>query len=171
MALSDEALRRLEVALGKPGVAAEVVTAIDSPNTTNATHTNLTTTNATVTTATITNSTVTNLTATNATATTATITNASLSGVLTAGNGATIVGNASAGGLTIGTNNTQRIALFGLTPIVQPAGTGELIGTLGMADTTANATNMNSNGNVGTKRYSLNDTIRALKQLGVLQSS
>jgi hypothetical protein len=59
-------------------------------------------------------------------------------------------------------------SLFGATAVVQPASTGELIGLAGQADSTANATNMNSNGNLGTKAYSLNDLVKALKQLGIL---
>lgn len=107
---------------------------------------------------------------TNASIGTASITNASIATRLTFADNASIATNAS-NGTRIGTATTQKIGLWNATPIVQPSSTGELIGTLGMADTTDNATNMNSNGNSGTKRYTFNDLVKHLKAAGILAAS
>jgi hypothetical protein len=77
----------------------------------------------------------------------------------------------STNGTRVGATNTQKVSLWGATPIVQPSGTGELVGILGFADNSDNATNMNSNGNVGTKRYTFNDIVKALKNTGILAAS
>lgn len=73
-------------------------------------------------------------------------------------------------GTMLGNANTQKLGLWGATPVVQPSGTGELLGLNGNAATAANATNMNSNGNVGSTAYTLNDLVKALKQAGVIKS-
>ncbi len=98
-------------------------------------------------------------------------TNASLSGTLTMGNNAIIAASTDNGGLRVGSAVNQKMGLWNVTPIVQPSGVGELIGLLGKADNAANATNMNSNGNYGTKAYTFNDVVKALKQSGALTSS
>lgn len=113
--------------------------------------------------------------ATNATPTTITATNATVAR-LTVTNSATYANNANmafntTNGTMFGTAANQKIALWGATPIIQPSGTGELIGIIGFADNAANATNMNSNGNSGTKRYTFNDVVKALKTAGILQAS
>jgi hypothetical protein len=71
-------------------------------------------------------------------------------------------------GEKFGGNSNQKLGLWGATPVIQPAGKGELLGLNGNAATAANATNMNSNGNVGNSQYGLNDLVKALKQAGVL---
>ncbi|OAI39604.1 hypothetical protein AYO40_01180 [Planctomycetaceae bacterium SCGC AG-212-D15] len=71
-------------------------------------------------------------------------------------------------GTKIGTATNQKLGFFNATPVIQPATTGELIGLNGKADTTANATNMNSNGNLGATLYDYNDIVKALKQVGIL---
>lgn len=117
-----------------------------------------------------------NLTAVNATITNAGVTNglfgnASLSanGTLTLGNLTNFsLGNGS--GTRMGTANTQKYAEWGATPIVQPAGTGELVGMAGNGATNANAVNMTANGNTGSTAYSLNDVVKALKTSGRLAS-
>ncbi len=80
--------------------------------------------------------------------------------------GNTIVGTST--GSKIATNSNQKLAFWGATPIVQPAGSGELIGILNNAATNVNATNMTSNGNTGTAAYSFNDVVKALKTAGLL---
>lgn len=105
---------------------------------------------------------------TSITTTNLTTTNANVSGVLTAGNGATIVANTGNGGLKVGTAANQKMGFWGVTPVVQPAGTGELLGMNGNAATNANAVNMNSNGNSGSAFYSFSDVVKALKQAGML---
>jgi hypothetical protein len=68
----------------------------------------------------------------------------------------------------------------GTTPIFSDAGNpllgsnagaavvGELIGLNGNGATTANAQNMNTNGNLGNTNYSLTDIVKALKKAGTL---
>lgn len=116
--------------------------------------------------------------ATNATPTNITATNVSINSALNmAANGTVTMGTntniavSATGGTRFATNATQLISLYGVTPVVQPAGTGELLGLNGNAATAANATNMNSNGNLGTKYYGINDIVKALKQLGGLAVS
>jgi hypothetical protein len=94
------------------------------------------------------------------------LSNASLTGTLTSGNGAKITGNTGAGGIMTAAN--QRLGFFNVTPIVQPAGTGELVGMAGNGATNANAANMTANGNTGNAAYSLNDVVKALKTIGLL---
>ncbi len=118
---------------------------------------------------TATNATITNLTTTNSTLPSATITNASLSGTLTTSNGAIVAGGVGSG-LTFMSAANQKLGLWGATPIVQPAGTSELIGIVGNSATAANATNMTSNGNTGSAAYSLNDVVKAIKKVGLLAS-
>ena len=77
----------------------------------------------------------------------------------------------TATGTQVGTASNQKLGLWGATPVIQPAGTGELVGLNGNAATAANATNMNSNGNLGTRNFTLNDIVKALKQAGILASS
>ena len=55
-----------------------------------------------------------------------------------------------------------------VTPLAQLATQGELLGLNGNAATAANATNMNSNGNVGSTNYSFNDVVKALKNQNIL---
>lgn len=120
----------------------------------------------------------TNSTATNATHTTLTVTNATVGTRLTMAANSTVAMAANSNfsinatnGSQFGTAANQKIALWGATPIIQPSGIGELVGILGFADNAANATNMNSNGNTGTRRYTFNDVIKALKTAGILQAS
>jgi hypothetical protein len=74
----------------------------------------------------------------------------------------------TANGTYIATNANQKMGWWGATPVVQPSSKGELIGLSGNAATAANATNMNSNGNLGNSAYGLNDVIKAMKQAGEL---
>lgn len=74
-------------------------------------------------------------------------------------------------GTAFATNATQKIAFYGGTPVVQPSGTGELIGFTGNGATNANAVNFAANGNNGTKSYSLGDVVKALKNLGLMAAS
>jgi hypothetical protein len=119
----------------------------------------------------------------NAAAGTTTFGNSVFTGTLTANSTVTLNGNSAitladlrnvAVGTTNGTilaaNNAQKLGLWGATPIVQPAGTGELLGLNGNAATAANATNMNTNGNIGSTYYSFIDVVKAMKQAGVLKS-
>ncbi len=71
-------------------------------------------------------------------------------------------------GTMIGNATNQKLALWNATPVIQPAGTGELIGMVGNSATAANAANSTSNGNTGATAYSFNDVVKALKQMGAL---
>ncbi len=117
-----------------------------------------------------------NLTATNATITNATVTNGLIGNATLSANGTMTLGNltnfslGNGSGTRMGTANTQKYAEWGATPIVQPAGTGELVGMAGNGATNANAVNMTANGNTGSTAYSLNDVVKALKASGRLAS-
>ncbi len=150
--------------------ANKAIATITTLTVTNATINNAALPTAIITTATVTNATVTNDTITNAGITNATITNGSLSGTLTTGNGAKVTGNTGVGGLTVMSAANQPLGFWGATPVVQPAGTGELVGIVGNAATNINATNMTSNGNTGSTNYSFNDVVKALKKAGLMTS-
>ena len=92
------------------------------------------------------------------------------SGTVTMANNANFAFNTT-NGTMLGTAANQKLGAYGVTPVVQPSGTGELIGLNGNAATAANATNMNSNGNSGTKYYTMNDIVKALKAAGWLAAS
>ncbi len=111
--------------------------------------------------ATFTNATVTNQLTTS---------NQSLSGTQTMANNANFATNATTGSM-FATNNSQKVGFWGATPIIQPSGTGEVVGMVGNASNVICATNMTSNGNVGTKAYSMNDIVKALKNEGLLAPS
>ncbi len=70
-----------------------------------------------------------------------------------------------------GTNANQKQSEWGAAPIVQPSAVGELLGLNGNAATAANATNMNSNGNLGTRYWGYNDLIKALKLKGTIATN
>lgn len=83
----------------------------------------------------------------------------------TTNNGATIAGNAN-----------QKLAFWGATPIVQPAGVAEAVGVAGLqgsgvATTTYVANTTNFNGNTGSKAYTINDIVKGLKAAGILAAS
>ena len=90
-------------------------------------------------------------------------------GTLTMGN-MTNLALGTGSGTRIGTAANQKLGLFGVTPIVKPAGTGELVGMAGNGATNANAVNMTANGNSGSTAYSLNDVVKAMKALGSLNA-
>jgi len=73
-------------------------------------------------------------------------------------------------GTQVATNASQKLGFWGATAVVQPSSSGELIGLNGNAATAANATNMNSNGNLGSTNYDLNDLVKALKTVGILHT-
>lgn len=97
-------------------------------------------------------------------------TNPTVSGTQTYANNANQVFNATNGTMH-GTNANQKQSFYGATPVTQPNGVGELLGLNGNAATAANATNMNSNGNLGSRYYNYNDLIKDLKTLGVLATN
>lgn len=73
----------------------------------------------------------------------------------------------SDGGVQIGTGATQEIGLFGVTPVQQPAGTGENTGYSAVGGTNVDHQDTFT-GNTGSSAYTINDIVKALKNLGVL---
>lgn len=70
-------------------------------------------------------------------------------------------------GLKISGSTTQKTAVFGVTPVVQPAGTGETVGFTAGAGTPVTDTSTFT-GNVGSTAYRLSDIVKALKNTGWL---
>lgn len=145
--LSGLVKRLLKTALANGAAATEIVNAVDAA------------TNQ-----------ATNATSTNASHTNLTTTNATIGSLLTMANNANVALNTT-NGTMFGTAANQKMSSWGATPIVQPSGTGLLIGFTGNAADNVNAVNYAANGNLGTKSYSLGDVVRALKLKGELASS
>lgn len=70
-------------------------------------------------------------------------------------------------GTKIGTASSQKLALWGVTPVVQPSGTGETVGFAAGSGTGVND-DSTFTGNFGGTAYNLNDVVKALKQIGAL---
>ncbi len=70
-------------------------------------------------------------------------------------------------GTKIGTATTQKIGLWNVTPVVQPATTGTLTGFTIQAGTAVNHQSTFT-GNTGSAAYTIGDIVLALKQVGVL---
>jgi len=77
-----------------------------------------------------------------------------------------IIVNATTG-TQIATAASQKLGVYGVTPVIQPAGTGETVGFVAGAGT-AVLDDSTFTGNVGSTAYNLNDTIKALKQFGLM---
>ena len=88
-------------------------------------------------------------------------------GDITTAGDITCVDLTTTGNTSLGDAATDTIGLFGTTPVVQPSGTGE---TVGFTQGTGNNINEVSTftGNIGTTAYTVNDVVKALKQLGAL---
>lgn len=72
--------------------------------------------------------------------------------------------------MQLGDAATDTIALFGSTPVVQPATTGEATGFVAVGGTAVQHQSTFT-GNVGSKAYTLNDIVKHLKNLGIIASS
>jgi hypothetical protein len=149
MALTAETMRRLTVALASQTAAAEIITILN--NLAAGTFTGNQAING-------------NLAITGSETISGTLL---VTGSQTIGDGSNLVINTNTG-TQIGTAANQKIGLWGATPVVQPSGTGELLGLNGNAATAANATNMNSNGNLGSTFYNFNDLVKDLKLSGAI---
>lgn len=120
--------------------------------------------------------TITDLTTTNAAITNAAITNGSLaaSGTMTLAN-LTNFALGTGSGTRIGTAANQKLGMWGVTPVIQPATTTEVTGEAGLGNNVLGSvyvTNTsNFNGNSGTKTYTINAIVRALKEAGILAAS
>jgi len=171
MAFSAPLERRLRIALGRQDLATEFLTVYNVATAGTAEASKALVLDASKGISTITSATITTLTSTtiNVTTVASTTTNATTVNVtnLAIAAGGRITTDATSG-FVLASNNTQKIGLYGVTAVVQPASAGELIGANGNGETNANYVNTNSNGNLGTKYYNPNDIVKALKQLGVL---
>ncbi len=85
---------------------------------------------------------------------------------ITVADGKNVVFNTSTGSM-LGTANTQKLSLWGVTPVVQYSTTGTTAGF-----TTNVATNIKSDstftGNTGSTAYTVGDIVRALKLCGIM---
>ena len=71
--------------------------------------------------------------------------------------------------IKVGLAASDTIGLFGATPIAQPNGTGETTGHAAVGGTNVNASDTFT-GNTGTLAYTINDVVKALKNLGILEA-
>lgn len=136
----------------------------------------LTVTQLTATNAAITNASIPDSTLTNAAIANAALTNATLATTLTAANAANFALGTGSGSM-LGTASGQKLALWGATPVIQPATATQTSGETGLASSAALTTNIavtntsTFNGGSGTKAYTVNAVVQALKQAGILASS
>jgi hypothetical protein len=72
-------------------------------------------------------------------------------------------------GTVLGQSATDKVSLWGVTPVVQPAGTGNTH-TVAAGATTAVFTNTTFDGSTGTSAYTVGDIVLALKQAGILKA-
>ena len=70
-------------------------------------------------------------------------------------------------GLRLGAAATDLISLYGVTPVVQPASTGETVGWTAGGGTAATSAST-ATGNLGSTAYRHSDIVKALKQVGIL---
>lgn len=72
-------------------------------------------------------------------------------------------------GTQFGTSASQRLGFYGTTAIIQPATTGETVGFTAGAGTPV-LDDSTFTGNVGVAAYTLSDVVKALKELGLMES-
>lgn len=70
-------------------------------------------------------------------------------------------------GYALGRSPTDLVGCYGATPVVQPAGTGN-VHTVAAGSTTSVFTNTTFDGSIGATAYTVGDIVKALKQLGLL---
>jgi len=73
-------------------------------------------------------------------------------------------------GTKIGAATNQKLAFWNAGPIVQPAGTGETTGHAAVGGTNVDS-NDTFTGNTGSKAYTINDVVKALKNSGIMAAS
>ena len=73
-------------------------------------------------------------------------------------------------GLNIGTATNQKIGFWAATPVIQFATTGETAGHSAVGGTNVNASDTFT-GNNGTRAYTINDIVKALKACGIMDVS
>ena len=72
-------------------------------------------------------------------------------------------------GTTLGRSTSDKVSLYGVTPVVQPSTTGTTTGFTAGSGTAAKD-DSTFTGNSGSSAYTVGDIVLALKQLGVLAS-
>jgi hypothetical protein len=85
-------------------------------------------------------------------------------------NDASVINLKSTHGTAIAINDSGsavRMGFFGITPVAQPSGTGEIDGFATGAGTPVHDDSLFT-GNLGTRGYRINDIVKALKQVGLL---
>lgn len=70
-------------------------------------------------------------------------------------------------GTKIGTAAAQKIALWGVTPVIQPSTQGTTAGFTGGGGSAVNS-GSTFDGGLGGTAYTIGDVVRALKQMGIL---
>ncbi len=80
-------------------------------------------------------------------------------------------GASSYGNIVISGGPSQKIGFFGNTPVIRPASTGETAGVFTYSEDQANLRHESTfTGNLGDKAYTISDIVKALKQLGLLDT-
>jgi hypothetical protein len=75
------------------------------------------------------------------------------------------------GDIKISDGPAQKIGFFGNTPVIRPASTGETAGVFTYSEDQANLRHESTfTGNLGDKAYTISDIVKALKQLGFLDT-
>lgn len=79
------------------------------------------------------------------------------------------ISNQNPEGANVGLTVTDLVSLYGVPGVVQPAGTGETTGHVAVGGTNVDASDTFT-GNTGTAAYTINDIVKALKNLGALKA-
>ena len=77
------------------------------------------------------------------------------------------VSNQNSEGARLGLTAADKIAFQGATPVIQQATTGETTGHAAVGGTNVDASDTFT-GDTGTAAYTINDVVKALKNLGLL---
>jgi hypothetical protein len=70
-------------------------------------------------------------------------------------------------GTKIGTATDQKIAFYGITPVIQQSSTGEEVGFTANGGTNTKSGSTHT-GNVGSTAYTVSDIVKHLKNLGLI---
>lgn len=70
-------------------------------------------------------------------------------------------------GIDIGSANTDKVGLYGVTPVVQPATTGTVAGFTQGTGTIAMSSSTYT-GNIGSSAFTVGDIVNALKKIGIM---
>lgn len=73
-------------------------------------------------------------------------------------------------GVRLGITTSDKVAFYNATPVVQHSSTGEITGHSSVGGTNVQYQDT-FNGNNGSKAYTINDIVKALKNFGILAKS